>query len=125
MKTDFWVLLLLWLVKKKKKRVVMMSCQVTTSSRLAEELEVVQWDGCSYRVPKLIPESLAPMVRNQFYLRTVAAIRDGGGSYLTKMGALATQFAVGPATLTTAKALFAWLFNCQAREINLTDRDIF
>ena len=103
----------------------MMLHQVTTSSRLAEELEVIQWDGCSYRVPKLIPESLAPMAKNQFYLRTVAAIQDSGGSYLTKMGTLVTQFAVGPATLTTVKASFTQLFDCQAREINLTDRDVF
>ena len=77
--------------EKRKKRVVyMMLHQVTASSRPAEELEVVQWDGWSYRVPNLIPESLAPMAKNQFYLRMVAVIRDGGGSYLTKMGALAT-----------------------------------
>ena len=77
--------------EKRKKRVVYtMICQVTTSSRPAEELEVVQWDGCSYRVPKLISESLAPMAKNQFYLRMVAVIWDGGGSYSTKMGALAT-----------------------------------
>ena len=114
------------LVEKRKKRVVeMMLCQATASSRPAEELEVVQWDGCSYRVPKLISESSAPMTKNQFYLRTVAAIRDGGGSYSTKAGALATRFAVGPATLTTAKASFAQLFDSQTREINLTDKDVF
>ena len=100
--------------KKKKKRVdYRMLHQVTASSRLAEELEVVQWDRCLYRVPKLIPESSAPTTKNQFYLKTVAAIQDGRGSYLTKMGALATQFAVGPVTLTMAKASFAWLFDCQ------------
>ena len=99
--------------------------QVTASSRPAEELEVVLWDGCSYRVPKLIPESSAPMAKNQFYLRTVAAIRDGGGSYSAKMGALATWFAVGPATLTMAKASFAHLFDFQTQEINLTDQEVF
>ena len=96
-----------------------------TLSRPAEELEVVQWDGCSYRVPKLIPESSAPTMKNQFYLRTVAAIQDGGSSYSTKMGALAMQFVVGPATLTTAKASFACLFDCQMREINLMDMEVF
>ena len=102
-----------------------MLCQVTTSSRPAEELEVVQWDGCLYRVPKLILESSDPTTKNQFYLRTVAAIQDDGGSYSTKMGALAIWFAVGPATLTTAKASFLHLFDCQMQEINLMDQEVF
>ena len=80
----------MFLEKRKKRVVEMMLCQATTSSRPAEELEVVQWDGCSYRVPKLILESLAPTAKNQFYLRMVAAIWDGGGLYSTKAGALAT-----------------------------------
>ena len=32
---------------------------------------------------------------------------------------------VGPATLTTAKASFAQLFDSQTREINLMDKDVF
>ena len=41
------------------------------------------------------------------------------------MGALATWFAVGPATLTMAKASFAQLFDCQTWEINLMDQEVF
>ena len=41
------------------------------------------------------------------------------------MGALATWFAVGPVTLTMAKASFTWLFDCQTQEINLTDEEVF
>ena len=82
-------------------------------ARTTGEVELVEWDHSSFRVPKIISDSSPAAKKNQFYLKTVAAICDGGGSYATKAGALATCFAVGPLTLNTVKAAFATLYDPQ------------
>ena len=66
-------------------------------------MEKVEWDHTTYHIPKLIPETSSPMQKNQFYIQMIAMIRDGGGHPSTKMGTLASRFAVGPLTLNTVK----------------------
>ena len=58
--------------------------------------------------------------KNLFYLRTVAAICNGRGSYATKAGVLATHFAVRPLTFNMVKASFINLYDPQKRKIDLT-----
>ena len=82
--------------------------------------ELVEWDRSSFRVPKPIHELANTSQKNQFYLHTVAAIWDGGGTYATKAGVLATWFAVRPATYNTIKASFTKLYDLQSRVINMT-----
>ena len=96
----------------------MMSC--TGVMRRADEMEKVEWDCTTYCIPKLIPETSSPMQKNQFYIQTIATIRDGGGHPSTKMGALASCFAVGPSTLNTVKESFQSLYDYQSQEIMVT-----
>ena len=74
--------------------------------RGADKMEKVEWDCTTYHIPKLIPETSSPTQKNQFYIQTIAAIRDGGGHPSMKMGALASRFAGGPLTLNTVKESF-------------------